>query len=115
MAKPRSRARRCAYTGAMNVRHASQALRHAMAICLIALPFALHAPASDAAPLQATSKPAEASLDARFRAIYEREWKWRQEQRGASGEQDSESTRMRLPDVSPQAQADYDVRRLDAR
>lgn len=76
-----------------------------MAICLIALPFALHAPASDAAPLQATSKPAEASLDARFRAIYEREWKWRQEQRGASGEEDSESTRMRLPDVSPQAQA----------
>ena len=62
-------------------------------------------PATIASPVVQAANPAESALDARFRAIYEREWKWRQEQNGSSGEEDSPSTRMRLPDVSPQAYA----------
>ena len=73
--------------------------------CVLALSGVLAVPATIASPVVQAANPAESALDARFRAIYEREWKWRQEQNGSSGEEDSPSTRMRLPDVSPQAYA----------
>ena len=74
--------------------------------CSLVLPSAAFvAPAAFAAPVAETSKPAEKAVDAKFRAIYEREWKWRQEQNGSSGEEDGQSTRMRLPDVRPQTYA----------
>ncbi|HVJ37620.1 MAG TPA: DUF885 family protein [Stenotrophomonas sp.] len=48
---------------------------------------------------------AESPADAQFRAIYEKEWKWRQAETGQADE-DSDSTgnNPRLPDVSPAAQ-----------
>ena len=73
--------------------------------CLLALPGVASVQAASAAPATEAAKPAESAMDARFRAIYEREWKWRQEQNGSSGEEDSPSARMRLPDVSPEAYA----------
>ena len=69
--------------------------------CVIALSGVVTVPATFATPVAQASKPAESALDAKFRAIYEREWAWRQEQNGSSGEEDSASTRMRLPDVTP--------------
>ncbi|PJK14077.1 DUF885 domain-containing protein [Lysobacteraceae bacterium NML07-0707] len=47
----------------------------------------------------------QASEDARFQAIYQREWGWRQQQEGNAGEEDSNTSRIGLPDVSPAAQA----------
>ena len=73
--------------------------------CLLVLPSVTSVPAASAAPVTQAVKPTESAMDARFRAIYEREWKWRQEQNGSSGEEDSPSARMRLPDVSPEAYA----------
>ena len=73
--------------------------------CLLALPGVASVQAASAAPVTQAVKPTESAMDARFRAIYEREWKWRQEQNGSSGEEDSPSARMRLPDVSPEAYA----------
>ncbi len=64
-----------------------------------------------AAPVMAAPAAAPASLatesraDAQFRAIYEKEWKWRQAETGQADE-DSDTTgdNPRLPDVSPAAQ-----------
>lgn len=64
-----------------------------------------------AAPVVAAAAAAPASLateskaDAQFRAIYEKEWKWRQAETGQADE-DSDTTgdNPRLPDVSPAAQ-----------
>jgi uncharacterized protein (DUF885 family) len=64
-----------------------------------------------AAPVMAAPTAAPASLaaeskaDAQFRAIYEKEWKWRQAETGQADE-DSDTTgdNPRLPDVSPAAQ-----------
>ena len=57
--------------------------------CVLALSGVLAVPATIASPVVQAANPAESALDARFRAIYEREWKWRQEQNGSSGEEDS--------------------------
>ena len=59
---------------------------------------------------QASAHPvdrATAAADAAFRAIYEAEWKWREQEFGGSGDEDSESTVdvPRLPDVGAPAQA----------
>ncbi|PJK08041.1 DUF885 domain-containing protein [Lysobacteraceae bacterium NML08-0793] len=71
----------------------------------LALAFAtLTAPASCVAQTSAMHT-AEASEDARFQAIYQREWAWRQQQEGSAGEEDSPNNRIGLPDVSPAAQA----------
>ena len=64
-----------------------------------------------ASPVLALSPPppatltAESPADAQFRAIYEKEWKWRQAETGEADE-DSDTTgnNPRLPDVSPAAQ-----------
>jgi uncharacterized protein (DUF885 family) len=64
-----------------------------------------------ASPVLAAPSPppaaltAESAADAQFRAIYEKEWKWRQAETGQADE-DSDSTgnNPRLPDVSPTAQ-----------
>ena len=94
-----------AYTGPMNNLLSRHAVRGALMACMLALPSALMAPASFAAPASQASRPAESALDAKFRAIYQREWKWRQAQNGSSGEEDSQADSMRLPDVSPEANA----------
>lgn len=62
---------------------------------------ALAAPATRAPSTLATESPA----DAAFRAIYEKEWKWRQAETGQADE-DSDTTgdNPRLPDVSAAAQ-----------
>jgi uncharacterized protein (DUF885 family) len=60
------------------------------------------------APLaQAQTVPASAgSADQRFQAIYEREWKWRQEQTGQADEDaDGSGDKTRLPDVDAASQA----------
>ncbi|MCD7099562.1 DUF885 family protein [Stenotrophomonas sp. MMGLT7] len=59
-----------------------------------------------APPPAASAGSVESAADARFRAIYEKEWAWRQAETGAADE-DSDSTgdNPRLPDVGPAAQA----------
>ncbi len=59
-----------------------------------------------ASPSLAAATPAAASgADQRFQQIYEREWKWRQEQTGQADEDgDASGNRTRLPDVGAQAQ-----------
>ena len=61
--------------------------------------------AAPAPSLSSATPAAESKADAQFRAIYEREWKWRQAETGQADE-DSDSTgnNPRLPDVSPAAQ-----------
>ncbi len=71
----------------------------------IALFLALAAPATSLAtpPAVPAAREAASPLDARFRAIHEREWAWRQQENGMSGEGDG--PRLVLPDVGPEAQA----------
>ena len=73
----------------------------------LALLIALAAPAASlAAPADApATREAASPLDARFRAIHEREWAWRQKEDGASGDEDGAGVRLTLPDVGPEAQA----------
>ncbi|MDG2525362.1 DUF885 family protein [Stenotrophomonas sp. HITSZ_GD] len=63
------------------------------------------APAMAAPAAAPASLAAESKADAQFRAIYEKEWKWRQAETGQADE-DSDTTgdNPRLPDVSPGAQ-----------
>ena len=74
------------------------------AALLGALP-AAPAPAAQPAQTSAAAGPAESADDARFRALYEKEWAWRQATTGEADE-DSDSTgdNPQLPDVSPAAQ-----------
>ncbi len=80
----------------------------AVALSLVLLPVSMTAvPAADARP-QAPAPAAadrERPADADFRAIYEKEWAWRQATTGEADE-DSDSTgdNPQLPDVSPAAQ-----------
>ena len=62
--------------------------------------------AAPAPSLSAANPPvAESKADAQFRAIYEREWKWRQAETGQADEDsDTSGNNPRLPDVSPAAQ-----------
>ncbi|HBK46706.1 MAG TPA: DUF885 domain-containing protein, partial [Xanthomonadaceae bacterium] len=69
----------------------------------------------------AAAKPAESAADARFKAIYAKEWSWRQAQTGAADEDnDSTGDNTHLPDVGPDAQQarlqvwDDVLRQLDA-
>lgn len=60
------------------------------------------AAAPDAAP---ASLAAESPADAQFRAIYEKEWTWRQDGGGAASEDDDgPANATRMPDVGPAAQ-----------
>ena len=63
---------------------------------------ALAAPPATAAPASvATESPA----DAAFRAVYEKEWKWRRDGGGeASEDEDAPANATRMPDVGPAAQ-----------
>ncbi|MCS4230713.1 uncharacterized protein (DUF885 family) [Stenotrophomonas maltophilia] len=76
----------------------------------VALLLALSAPALvHAAPPVATAAPAsvanESAADAAFRAIYEKEWAWRQAGGGeASEDGDAPESAARMPDVGPAAQ-----------
>jgi len=55
----------------------------------------------------ATAGPARAdpATEARFKAIYTREWTWRQQQAEADADDSAGSVRARLPDLTPAAQA----------
>ncbi|HDS1558875.1 DUF885 family protein [Stenotrophomonas sp. TWI169] len=75
----------------------------------VALLIALSAPAAVVAapPALAASAPAttESAADAAFRALYEKEWKWRQAGGGeASEDGDAPANATRLPDVGAAAQ-----------
>jgi uncharacterized protein (DUF885 family) len=75
----------------------------AMALALLADP----ALARDTAPA-ATAQPATAArADAAFRAIYQAEWEWREQEFGGGGDEDGDSAVdvPRLPDVGAPAQA----------
>ncbi len=63
------------------------------------------APAAQPAQTSAAAGPAESADDARFRALSEKEWAWRQATTGEADE-DSDSTgdNPQLPDLSPAAQ-----------
>ena len=52
--------------------------------------------------LTAAVQPAPNLAEARFKSLYEREWRWRQSQAG--GGEDDARVRARLPDVTPRAQ-----------
>ncbi|MDO4709167.1 MAG: DUF885 family protein [Pseudomonadota bacterium] len=70
----------------------------ALALAALACPATSHA--------QAPAASTQANEDARFQAIYQREWAWRQQQEGHAAEEDSNASRITsLPDVSPAAQA----------
>jgi uncharacterized protein (DUF885 family) len=74
----------------------------ALALAL-AVVFPTGASAADAASAAAETTQA---ADARFRAIYEREWAWREQEFGIPADEDDEGgvDLPRLPDVSPEAQ-----------
>lgn len=79
-------------------------LAAALSFALLGLSFS-----ADAAPPVAANAPstlrAEAPADARFRAIYEKEWAWRQAETGQADEDtDTTGDNTRLPDVGPAAQ-----------
>jgi uncharacterized protein (DUF885 family) len=63
----------------------------------LAVPIVAVALVASAAPARQTSR-----ADARFEALYQREWTWRQQQLG--GDEDSATVRPRLPDLTPAAQ-----------
>jgi uncharacterized protein (DUF885 family) len=60
---------------------------------------------ADARPVVATASDQQSAADAGFRAIYEKEWQWRQQQTGQADEDtDSTGDNPHLPDVSASAQ-----------
>ncbi|MGY0505748.1 DUF885 domain-containing protein [Luteimonas sp. e5] len=73
--------------------------------CLLALPWSASLQAAPPVPQAQPARAAESAADARFRAIWEREWAWRQAENGQVDGEDASGLRLRLPDVSPQAQA----------
>ncbi|QNR97250.1 DUF885 family protein [Stenotrophomonas sp. 169] len=81
--------------------------RLAVALLLaLSSPLAVHAavPTATTAPASVAN---ERAADAAFRAIYEKEWAWRQEGGGeASEDGDAPASAARLPDVGPAAQQD---------
>ena len=83
--------------------HVTSPLAAALSFALLGLSFS-----ADAAPPVAANAPAtlraEAPADARFRAIYEKEWAWRQAETGQADEDtDTTGDNTRLPDVGPAA------------
>ncbi|KGT82568.1 hypothetical protein OC00_18500, partial [Xanthomonas vasicola] len=79
-------------------------LAAALSLALLGAGFAATS-AYAATPPAAATLTAEAPADARFRAIYEKEWAWRQAETGQADE-DSDTTgdNTHLPDVSAAAQ-----------
>ncbi len=79
-------------------------LATALALALLGAGFAATS-AQAATPAAPATLTAEAPADARFRAIYEKEWAWRQAETGQADE-DSDTTgdNTHLPDVSAAAQ-----------
>jgi uncharacterized protein (DUF885 family) len=63
----------------------------------LAIPIVAVALVSSGAPASQTSR-----ADARFEALYQREWTWRQQQQG--GDEDSATVTPHLPDLTPAAQ-----------
>ncbi|MCC4633279.1 DUF885 domain-containing protein [Xanthomonas dyei] len=77
-------------------------LAAALSLALLGLSFGAVAAPPVAAPATLT---AEASADARFRAIYEKEWAWRQAETGQADEDtDTTGDNTKLPDVGATAQ-----------
>ncbi|MCW4455879.1 DUF885 family protein [Flavobacterium sp. MXW15] len=75
-------------------------------LLVLSLPAAVQA-ASPAAAAAPASLAAESAADAQFRAIYEKEWTWRQSGGGeASEDGDAPANATRLPDVGAAAQAE---------
>ncbi|MFN4162354.1 MAG: DUF885 domain-containing protein, partial [Stenotrophomonas sp.] len=72
----------------------------------LALPAGAALAAAPAAPTTAPASLAvEGPADAQFRAIYEKEWKWRQDGGGAASEdEDGPANATRMPDVGAAAQ-----------
>ena len=90
----------------MNIPFSRHATCGVLMACAFVFPLAPIPSARAGTPGPPEVKPlAETALDARFRALYEREWKWRQRALGTTGEEDGQPSKMRLPDVSPAAQA----------
>ncbi|QDS17804.1 DUF885 domain-containing protein [Xanthomonas arboricola] len=81
-------------------------LAAALSLALLGASFAAtSAQAAAPAPVAPATLTAERPADARFRAIYEKEWSWRQAETGQADE-DSDTTgdNTHLPDVGPAAQ-----------
>ncbi|PPU39020.1 DUF885 domain-containing protein [Xanthomonas arboricola] len=81
-------------------------LAAALSLALLGASFAAtSAQAAAPAPVAPATLTAERPADARFRAIYQKEWSWRQAETGQADE-DSDTTgdNTRLPDVGPAAQ-----------
>lgn len=74
--------------------------------CLIALPFQAQAH-SESAPAAPAASQAPNAEDARFRAIWQKEWTWREAEFGIPADEDDEGgvDLPRMPDVGPEAQA----------
>ncbi|PPU76388.1 MULTISPECIES: DUF885 domain-containing protein [Xanthomonas] len=77
----------------------------ATALALALLGSSLAATTQAATPPAPATLSAEAPADARFRAIYEKEWAWRQAETGQADEDtDTTGDNTHLPDVGPAAQ-----------
>ncbi len=77
----------------------------ALLIVLSAPAVALAAPPAATPASMAAGSAAGSAADAAFRALYEKEWKWRQEGGGeASEDEDAPANAIRMPDVGPAAQ-----------
>ena len=74
--------------------------------CLIALPFQAQAH-SESATAADTASQAPSAEDARFRAIWQKEWTWREAEFGIPADEDDEGgvDLPRMPDMGPEAQA----------
>ena len=74
--------------------------------CALALPAAATALAQDTAPEPAAASAATTAEDARFRAVYEKEWAWREREFGIASDEDDDGgvDLPRLTDVGPAAQ-----------
>nr|WP_255626265.1 DUF885 family protein [Xanthomonas sp. NCPPB 1067] len=83
--------------------HVNSPLATALALALLGTSFAASIQA--ATPQVSATPSAEASADARFRAIYEKEWTWRQAETDQADEDtDTTGNNTHLPDVGPAAQ-----------
>ena len=72
-----------------------------IALLFVAIPFAAISPAHSASPEKGSN-----AMDARFKAIYEKEWTWRQQQSGGADEDgDSSGAKKTLPKVDATTQA----------
>ncbi len=75
--------------------------------CLLALPAPAFAAKGAASPAATASTAAPTAADQRFRAIYQKEWAWREAEFGIPADEDDEggADLPRMSDVGPEAQA----------